>query len=347
MKKTVIILADPDGKYLEALEIKFVETFRERMELIVITDENYFSAFFSSQKEADVLLIGEAFYTEQLQKHNIQKIIVLCEHKELFIGKDNVVLADKFANVKNIVNEAVYGLDAQYSGDGTSFTGTRIITVGSAIGGAGTTTIAMGLARCLANQHKRVLYLNTETVQSFSYYLTDKTRLDTDACRLLRDASRNHYEDVRAYVREDGFYFLPPFLVPLDALQIPGDMFMKLAAHARASENYDYIVLDTDNACRPETAAFMALSDFVLIVVRQDRFSVEKTNFLLRNMDCSDKDKFLFVCNGFVADADNAIGMLDFEGNFISEYIELLKEPLTLDTVSQNERVKSLMYMLL
>ena len=47
MKKPVIILADPDYGYLEALEIKYIEKFGTQTEMEVITDPEYFTAFFS------------------------------------------------------------------------------------------------------------------------------------------------------------------------------------------------------------------------------------------------------------------------------------------------------------
>ena len=61
----------------------------------------------------------------------------------------------------------------------------------------------------------------------------------------------------------------------------------------------------------------------MIIVVLQDSYSVYKTEFLVRNIDCRDTEKFVFVCNKFRRDTDNDYLSSTIGQQFIlTEYVE-------------------------
>ena len=62
---------------------------------------------------------------------------------------------------------------------------------------------------------------------------------------------------------------------------------------------YDVIVVDTDSTFDNEKAALIASADKVIMVVDQTRKSVYSMNTIMRNMNCTDKDKYFFICNRF------------------------------------------------
>ncbi|MCF2681959.1 AAA family ATPase [Faecalicatena contorta] len=344
MKRPIVILADTDYEYLLSLELKFIEIYGNRIELIIITEETFFAEYFAVQREADVLVISELLYQDALKKHEIQRIVVLSENTRSTESIGNLIRVNKFSSVKNIMNEAVYSL---HFTDDAKEKKTKVVTVCSAIGGAGKTTISIGLCKCLAEHHKKVLFISTESVQSFAFFLKDKIYLDANVYRLLRDDSRNHYADLRPYVRNEGFSFVPPLMASLDSLQISCDMFAKLMDEAAESGDYDYIIVDTDSGLRPEIAEYIGKSDFVGIIVMQDPLSVEKTKFLLQNMDCSNPEKYTFICNQYESNVDNMLSQEVLGEHPVSEYIEKFERHFTLDELGECEGIKGMMCMLL
>lgn len=346
MKKPVIILADTDYGYLEALEIKYIERFGSQIEMEVITEPAYFAAFFSVQREADVLVVSEDLYNDELKKHDIAKIVILGEDIRQAAFNDGTVYVDKYSNLKDIVNESTYDLVLKKTESGKLGGQPKIVTVCSASGGAGVTTVALGLCRSLAERHKRVLYLNSESMQYFHYYLNDRVCLDTEACRLMRQAGPNLYGAVRAFIRTEGFSFLPPLPAAAELLQISPETYRKLAEQAKESGEYDYIVVDTENVCSVSASALIARSDCVLIIMRQDEISVEKTKILEQNMDCSDKEKFMFVCNCYDTAQESALKKNN-GGRYISAYIRKITGRVTLEALEKSEGIESLTYLLL
>ena len=307
MKKKTIILADTDYGYLEALELKFIEVLRNNVEWVVLTDPEYFKLYFSTQKEAAVLVVSETLYCEMLHLHEFERIVVLSENSSSPGSRDGLIWMNKYANAKTIVNEAVYGLALDTSDGGSRGEKSTVVTVCSPIGGAGKTTVALGLCRCLAKQHRKVLYVNTETIVSFHYYLANKSRLDMDVCRQLRSGQRPPFEILSPYVRQEEFYYLPPLPATAEFLQLPLNMYTEFIRQARDTGQYDYIVVDTDNGCSPATAGFIALGDIVTVVVCQDGLSAAKCGFFMENIDCSDSERFLFVCNRYNPGDENAL----------------------------------------
>lgn len=347
MKKPVIILADPDYGYLEALEIKYIEKFGTQTEMEVITDPEYFTAFFSVQREVDVLVVSDSLYTDELRRHDIGKIVILCEGSVPADTGSGIVYADKYSNLKDIVNESSYDIVLQKEDAGCPGSQPAVVTVCSASGGAGVTTAALGLCRSLTERHKRVLYLNAESMQYFHYYLNDRVCLDTEACRLMRQAGANLYGSVRGFIRSEGFSFLPPLPAAAELLNISPAAYTKLAEQAKESGDFDYIVVDMDHVCSEPASELIARSRYVLMIMRQDEISVEKTKILEQNIDCSDRDKYMFVCNCYDPDQENALERETDGQRQIAAYIEKISGRVTLEKLQKSEGIQALTYLLL
>lgn len=349
MSRPRIILADTDYGYLASLELKFAQIYGNVAELIVITDPGYFVKYFSTHRSAEVLVISERLYSDELLKHEISGVLILTEQTDFPERKKGVCYINKFASIKNIISETAVLLDAKEENVYYKNMKTTVITVCAADGGAGKTSIAMALSDRLVKNHRRVFYLNTEKVQSFRYYLNQKQYLGKAAYQIFWKKDANYYQGIRPFVRTEGFSYLPPFSMPLDSMQISYDIYFKLIEEIKISQEYDYIVVDTDHACEKKTARLMAESDYVVTVSRQDEMAAEKMKFLLNNLDYSSKDKYLFVCNKYDARKWNGLKHLEMEREDfkINEYVNVIPEVFKLQTLSEESGIKNLAYIFL
>ena len=158
-----IILADTEETVLSALELKFVFELRsmaEQIDIEIISDTVFFNEYFTTPRKADVLICGESMYSQDLRRHDIGKIFILCEGQtEGKTEELNTVRINKYStNPGTILARAMKEI-----GDGFTMTNadTIVALVYSANGGAGKTTIAMGICRKLADDYKKVLYIST------------------------------------------------------------------------------------------------------------------------------------------------------------------------------------------
>lgn len=348
MSKPYVVLADLDANYLVPLEDKLTEELYDQIELEIITQKQYFDLFFSSPKKIDTLIISSYLYSQELHRHNITDIFVLTEDMEDAKSADDVTFIFKYSSTKEIFNQVLYKnkeiLSVQFSNKET-----QVIVVTSAIGGSGKTTVSLALAQSLSRSHKRVLYLSTDMMQSFGFYLQNKGCLPNDFFRVFSEDDHRIYGAVMPYLRNEGFTYLPPFGRTIQSFGLDFSIYNRLVRAIRAEKEFDYIIIDADLYLDQARAEMINFADKVIVNVLQDEFSTCKTEFLIRNIDCRNSDKFTFVCNKFRRDINNDYMSSGIGQQFIiTEYIEEVPEYLqhTLENFSETGGIRKLAYVL-
>ena len=224
---------------------------------------------------------------------------------------------------------------------------TQVIVVTSGIGGSGKTTLSLALSECLARNHKRVLYISTDIMQGFSYYLQNKATLPNDIVHVFASADDKLYLGIMPYLRNEGFTYLPPFSRSILSIGLESKIYNRLIAAAKMAKDYDYIVIDTDLNLDETKAELVQNADKVIINVLQDAYSTYKTEHLVRSIDCRNNEKFLFVCNKFRRDINNDYMVSDIGQQFIlTEYIEEVPSHKihSLDSFADLSGVRNLAY---
>lgn len=176
------------------------------------------------------------------------------------------------------------------------------------------------------HNYKKTLYVNADRLQSFQWMLENGEPIrDASVYAGLSGNLGNVYRIVRHVIRKEGFSYLPPFKAALMSLGIPYRVFALLAEAARKEQEYDYIVIDADSVFDEEKAALMQLADKILIVTKQTEYAVKATNELIQNVNRNNSDKYIFLCNDFKKEEENALLLPTAAHRFtVSEYIEHL-----------------------
>ena len=351
MSKPIIILADSDDKYLISLEMKFIEELYEKIELEVITDKQYFDEYFATSKKAGVLVVSEEWYSPELQKHNISQIFVLSETMKASQVSNNATnRIYKYTSIKEIFNEIMYASSEQILSEAVISKQTQVVMLYSPIGGAGKTTVALGLSACLTSNYKKVIYIDAEYIHNFQNYLSSQSFVTNEFYQELTNLNGQVYQSIKPHLRTEMFDYLPPFRASLPALNLDFSVYKKLINAIKATKEYDFIVVDTDIVFDRSKAESLAIADKVIMVVNQDSYSVFKTNMLLNNIDCSDSEKYVFVCNKFVDKAVNGF-LTEQEKSkvVISEYVEYIDncEAYSIEKLTEIDGLQKVAYMLL
>lgn len=351
MSKPIVILADLDESYVITLELKFLKELNNKIELEVITDQAYFEEYFSNPRRADLLVVGEEFYSRELLKHNIGSLYVLVEMFEQGGTEDlSYRKIYKYTSIKEIFNELISeGLSGMMESEAVKKE-TQVIAVYSPVGGAGVTTIATSISAVLSKNHKKVFFLSTETLQSFQFYLNNRGYLSNDACTILKHKNSHPYMELKDYIRNEGFYYLPPLYSSLSALGLEFGMYPKLIEDIRLSKDYDYIVLDMETGFQEEKVGLISAADKVMVILMQDAFSVLKMENLMKNLEIKDSEKFVFICNKFEKEKKNYFVESKLQnGISVSEYVDKLDltEVMQILELEQLEELQQLSYILL
>ncbi len=83
MKQQIkLVVMDPDYGYLKTLEKQIILQFADRAEIQFITDPAYREQYFSSLRSIDLLVTGQEYYGDYLQKHKIAHTLMLKKEEE-------------------------------------------------------------------------------------------------------------------------------------------------------------------------------------------------------------------------------------------------------------------------
>ena len=278
MARPKVIIADEDANYIVPLQFKFVTDFFNKIDLEIITDRAYFDDYFSKPQNAEILIVSEELYDSFLQRHNIQNIFVMMEqYDEGGTGELNVNQIFKYTSIKEIFNEIIGKSAGALNVAAVEKKETQIILVTSAAGGVGKTTVAMGVAACLVQNYKRVLYIEAASLQSAQYMLENDTPISSpDIYTKLLNPSDSIYADIKHVIRKEVFSYIPPFKAAIMSVGLSKNIYMDIAVSAKKSGEYDYIVVDTDSVFDEFKADLLNVADkviFVSIVICSDVYS--------------------------------------------------------------------------
>lgn len=329
MAKPRIIIADRDINYIMPLQQKFIEEFFEKIDLEIISDQNYFEQLFSSPQTLDILIVSEDFYSVNIQKHNIGTIFLLTEQcTENQINVSNVNQIYKYTSIRNIFN-SIIGKCSGFLNDSEAIKKeTKIILVYSACGGVGKTTIALGICACLNKNYKKVLYMNADRLQAFQTILSDMSPIvASDVYAKMILSNGDIYQKIKHTIRNEGFSYIPPFKASLMSLGIEYSIYEKLALSTKESEDYNYIIIDADTVFDEDKTRLIDMADKVVIVTKQNKASVHATNVLMTNIDGGNAEKYIFVCNDFDEKIPNMLISTDILNKFmVSDYVEHISD---------------------
>lgn len=325
MAKPRIIIADTDVNYIIPLQLKFVEDFFEMVDVEIITTEEYFETLFSTPQRADILIVSEDLYSQAMQRHNISHIFVMNEQYEEDQTADlNVNHIFKYTSIKEIFNEITgKSADVLKIKTGTKQE-TQVVLFYSASGGAGKTTAAIGVSASLTKNYKRVLYINAARLQVFQHMLENHSSITAaDVYAKLATADEDIYSSIKHVIRKELFSYIPPFKAALMSLGLKYSVFEKIILSAKRSGEYDFIIVDADVTFDEDKASLLNLSDKVVIITNQSLVSVLATNILVTNINGASADKYIFICNDFNKEEDNALISPNVTLKFsVSDYID-------------------------
>lgn len=346
MANIKILMADTDDKYLMPLERKFIDELEDKADLIVITDPDYLKQYFSTPQKLDILIINEELYDVQLERHDIANVFILTEEEKSPRDTETNQIY-KYTSVKEIYAEVINKSPAKNA----SFNNTeetKILMIYSPIGGIGKTSVSAALCEAIAKYHKKVLFIGIDSLQTFGSIIEHLPDMESGAEKLMIEKSEYVYEAIKSKIITRTFDILPPFHLSLPSLNIKGEDYLNLLNCIKATKYYDYIVVDGVSDFNEDISRLMGIANHTIIVAGQDKNSAHKLDCLLRNIDCSDNERFVFVCNKYKNEKENFLTNNHFANLCkVSEYIDSCPENMDSDNtcLSNNRNVQKLALM--
>lgn len=297
MKSGRIILADPEQNYILKLQIKFLQEMHNAYEIDVISNREFLENHFSSPQKADCLIIGEEWASADLAKHNIDHIVLLTEgtNEESGNGQFRTGIS-KYTSTDEIYIHIRNLLGIEHITGNVPPKGCEVIMFHSASGGVGKTILAISLAELLSKKYYKILYVNTQSVQSFQYYLNDRTPIPSSTAISILENKKDIYRIVRSQIREERFCYIPPFAMPLFSYGLGAEIYTEIIKMAKKSREFDYVIVDSGNDLDSLTAEHITLSDRVVMVLSPEPEDLYALREMLKKINI-ENEKLICLCN--------------------------------------------------
>lgn len=350
MSTLSIVIVDTEDDYVAPLEMKFSEELGENADISVITDREYLAKYFSTLRKIDILIINEELYSPQFDNHYISNTFILMENKRVGTTEDlGIYKIYKYTSVKEIYSEVMNSVKNQAVHVISNDIKTKVLMLYSPSGGTGKSTVAFGIAAALAKFRKKVLYISTESIQSFHGFFDNCEYLSSGIEKHILARNENILNFLPNSLGKGLFEYLLPLKQTPSSFNITLEDYLFFINCIKESKKYDFILVDSSCELNTEKAKMMRASDKVLVITGQDKVSITKLECLLNNIDCSDNEKFVFICNKYASDKPNhLIGDRLINKCTISEYIDDLKlnpNEFDMEILADNKGIQKLAYM--
>ena len=302
MNKIGLIIVDHDENYLSYLNNYLSSISKGKFEINCFTDKDTFISQINNIKKKDVLIINTEMYDEVIETLGISSVLFLDESNDITEYEDNRVL-HKFRDVKNIQERAVKayleGNPKKVKKVYAKNTETQIITVYSPVGGCGKSLLAATLSNALAEEGKKVLYLNLEDIQSTSLYFSGKGNIGfSDIILDVKDKSDNFINKLitgSAVDSSTNVSYLNPTENILDIEDINEEDIKWLLEAILKANKYSYVIIDTVSKFNSVYSVVLNSSHYVITPILCDENSKKKLEKFV--LDVGAIDKYHFVYN--------------------------------------------------
>ncbi|TDF99587.1 AAA family ATPase [Paenibacillus piri] len=315
MAKMKLVLLEQDSYFIDMLS-SYIRTSEhaDTFTISVFTSKEQGFSFVERSREPYILLVHERFIP--LPEHVFQRqlgcLILLSDAPSAADIMEYPVLC-KYRPLNQLLSHIIshfneYASNRMLKGSRSS----RVISVYSAVGGSGKTLTAVHLARELADQGKRVFYLNLEQLPSAAWLEAEPEEEDNYFSRMLyygKTDMKLQTAKVERYKRRHrimGFDYFPGVSAAVEMSEITEHDTESLIQSVLASGGYDCLLLDLDSPLYPRVTASLKQSDQVLWLVIDDRVHLEKTKLLLSQLaglegmqDSGLNGKLRFVVNKY------------------------------------------------
>ena len=310
VKKISLVIGDQDTDYIELLANYIRNTdYATRFDLKLFSEVEHLQNYLSSDQKTNILLVTKELLPEAYDEEQIDYVITLVDHNE---ANSDISQIFKYQALDQLLSTMISNYYERHGkkGHGTADkTSTNIISVYSATGGTGKTTVAYNVAKTISAEDHQVFYLNLELIHSTSmifdtegketvapllYYLktnADQLLSKIDSFISIDDKTGVHYLNfpVSAEEMQD---------ISSDDLEILMDTLVELG-------KYDYMIVDLESTLNQRVLTALGKSDRVLWLLNNDVQSFYKTNYLLEEMHAFLKDgsfgeRVTLVLNRFI-----------------------------------------------
>ena len=223
----------------------------------------------SVRREAEKQTRAEVERARREAEEQVRKTERIRREEERFRGEAEEKARAEAENLRRETAERLLAeKEKRAASDPGKKRGPEVILMHGSCGGAGKTAVALGIACCMSRMRRKVLYVDAEYMQDFQVYMASRKTLSKEALMCLQSNPADIYEKMKRFISREGFAYLPASPRYLQLYNVGMDAYFNLIRGAKASGEYDFIIVDADNSFGNVKATLFSIADRDVIVSR-------------------------------------------------------------------------------
>ena len=296
--KPHILFASADKEYIFPLVFRLLSDFGKTVDFEVASQEESLTAIAKRTDRIDLLILDELNIDDaMISCESIAKVLILTENKkgsgEWSSMKTSAVYRYSTLDVLHgVIATHCSSLVSRYSRKNV----TQTVMVTSVSGGAGKSLVAFSLARSLNQVGNKAIYISMCWDQDTGHFVHDPQFIDGKTF-VPTEEEEPDFSDYQQYVaRDEGLVYFPLLNSPLYMLKSTPGLILKLIRAVAESNEYNYIIVDTDTIYDSYKSELIDLCSDMVFVLTHGEGEIDKLYSLMDHIDLK-RDRCYFIKN--------------------------------------------------
>lgn len=282
MKIRVAIL-DSNKAYIDRISNSINSRYADKLELYSFTNMDLAISGLHNQN-INVFLANSDYEIDNKVIPNFCAFAYLVDSQEIELLRNKPTIC-KYQKI-DIIYKQIVALFSEIISDSTEIkmginSNSTILTVMSANGGVGNSTLAAALAKHITNKGKKVLYINLEPFGDSELYFSGDGQFNfSDVIFAIKTNKTKLSLKIESSVKKDvsGVFYLASPTNARDLYDMSADDLEILLKELKMTSSYDYIILDSELLLSENCQKLYKYSDKIITV--SDGTAVSNTKFI-------------------------------------------------------------------
>lgn len=301
MNRINMVILDSDTMFLNQLS-RYLLDKTDKFTISSFSDAEKFKEY-SGYSKIDLLLFTEDYIDCIDMKSKVTRILMTESYKK---ESEDYYIINKYQKAENFLKDVLM-IYAEDTGNNSAIlsSGKDSYLIGfySPVGGSGKTTLAVALAKTLADSGAKVLYLNLERISSLAGIFNDQSNKSFSDILLAAKGNENIQLKILSNTIQNNtskIYYINPPESAVEYSEVTDDEMMKIITELKDMSEFDYVIIDFLGEFNKRVMDILNICKKIIFTTIPGELAKQKVQLFIKEMKLLGNEKSILKKTAFV-----------------------------------------------